>query len=250
MSSKPVKVLVVDNDAAMRRALRGSLAAQGYLITEARNGEEALEEMGLRPADLVLLDIEMPGIGGMETCRRLRAMAPQAGLIMVTVCDSEEDKIRALEAGADDYVTKPFSFRELLARLRAVARRLGVGQAAGTTVLRVGDLELDVDRRILRRAGEEVHLSPTEFSLLSYLMQHANTAIEHGKLLRAIWGPEYGSELEYLRTYIKRLRKKIEHDAINPEYLLTVPWLGYRFCDPSDAGTALAVTQARTALSD
>jgi two-component system, OmpR family, KDP operon response regulator KdpE len=250
MSSKPVRVLVVDNDVAMRRALRGSLTAQGYLITEARSGEEALEEMGQRPVDLVLLDIEMPGIGGMETCRRLRVMAPQAGLVMVTVCDSEEDKIRALEAGADDYVTKPFSFRDLLARLRAIARRLGVGQSAGGAVLRVGDLELDVDRRILRRAGEEVHLSPTEFSLLSYLMQHANTAIEHGKLLRAIWGPEYGSELEYLRTYIKRLRKKIEHDAINPEYLLTVPWLGYRFCDPSDAGTSLAAAQARSAMAD
>jgi len=250
MSSKPVRVLVVDNDAAMRRALRGSLTAQGYVITEARSGEEALEEMGQRPVDLVLLDIEMPGIGGMETCRRLRVIAPHAGLVMVTVCDSEEDKIRALEAGADDYVTKPFSFRELLARLRAIVRRLGVVQFAGSAVLRVGDLELDVDRRILRRAGEEVHLSPTEFSLLSYLMQHANTAIEHGKLLRAIWGPEYGSELEYLRTYIKRLRKKIEHDAINPEYLLTVPWLGYRFCDPSDAATALAAVQARSALAD
>jgi len=250
MNSKPVRVLVVDNDMAMRRVLRGSLAAQGYLITEARSGEEALEEMGQRPADLVLLDVEMPGIGGMETCRRLRAIAPRAGVIMVTVCDSEEDKIRALEAGADDYVTKPFSFRELLARLRAIARRLGVGQAAGTAVLKVGELELDVDRRILRRAGEEVHLSPTEFSLLSYLMQHANTAIEHGKLLRAIWGPEYGSELEYLRTYIKRLRKKIEHDAINPEYLLTVPWLGYRFCDPSEAGAPMAAVDARSAMTD
>jgi two-component system KDP operon response regulator KdpE len=250
MSSKPVRVLVVDNDAAMRRALRSSLTAQGYVITEARSGEEALEEMGLRPADLVLLDIEMPGIGGMETCRRLRGLAPQAGLIMVTVCDAEEDKIRALEAGADDYVTKPFSFRELLARLRAIARRLGVGQSVGGSVLRVGNLELDLDRRILRRGGEEVHLSPTEFSLLSYLMQHANTAIEHGKLLRAIWGPEYGSELEYLRTYIKRLRKKIEHDAINPEYLLTVPWLGYRFCDPADAGTSIAAAQARSAFAD
>lgn len=246
MSLKPVRVLVVDNDATMRRALRVSLAAQGYGITEVRSGEEALEEVGHRPVDLVLLDIEMPGIGGMETCRRLRAMAPQAGIVMVTVCDSEEDKIRALEAGADDYITKPFSFRELLARLRAIARRLGVGQPGNTAVLRVGNLELDVDRRILRRAGEEVHLSPTEFSLLSYLMQHANTPIEHGKLLRAIWGPEYGSELEYLRTYIKRLRKKIEHDAINPEYLVTVPWMGYRFRDPSETAAA----EARSASAD
>jgi two-component system KDP operon response regulator KdpE len=249
MSSKPVRVLVVDNEAAMRRVLRSSLAAQGYVITEARNGEEALEEIGQRPVDLVLLDVEMPGIGGMETCRRLRVNAPRAGIVMVTICDSEEDKIRALEAGADDYITKPFSFRELLARLRAIARRLGVGQSGGAAVLRVGDLELDVDRRILRRGGEEVHLSPTEFNLLSYLMQHANTPIEHGKLLRTIWGPEYGSELEYLRTYIKRLRKKIENDAINPEYLLTVPWLGYRFCDPSD-GTSAATAHIAAASGD
>jgi two-component system, OmpR family, KDP operon response regulator KdpE len=240
MNSKPAKVLVVDDDAAMRRTLRSSLAAQGYAITEARSGEEALREIGQSPVDLVLLDVEMPGIGGMEACRRLRAATPQTGIVMVTVCDSEEDKIQALEAGADDYITKPFSFRELLARLRAISRRLGVAQPARMASCRVGNLELDVHRRILRRNGEEIHLSPTEFSLLSYLMQHINTPIEHGKLLRAIWGPEYGNELEYLRTYIKRLRKKIEHDAINPEYLLTVPWLGYRFRDPSAIDDSIA----------
>lgn len=233
MRSKPVRVLVVDDDASMRRTLRACLSAQGYAVMEARSGEEALQEIGEQATDLVLLDIEMPGMGGLEACRRVRAMAPFCGVVMVTVCESEEDMIRALEAGADDYITKPFSVRELMARLRALGRRLGVGETRGTTVLKMGDLELDVDRRILRRSGSEVHLSPTEFSLLSYLMQHADTAIEHGKLLRAIWGPEYGSELEYLRTYIKRLRKKIENDAVNPEYLLTVPWLGYRFRDPS-----------------
>jgi two-component system, OmpR family, KDP operon response regulator KdpE len=237
MNSKPVRVLVVDNDGAMRRSLRASLAAHGYGVTEARSGEEALEEIGERPADLVLLDVEMPGIGGLEACRRIRGAAPQAGVVMVTVCDSEDDKIRALEAGADDYITKPFSTRELIARLRALSRRLGVGQPVAPAILKMGDLELDLERRILRRAGAEIHLSPTEFSLLSYLMRHANTPIEHGKLLRAIWGPEYGSELEYLRTYIKRLRKKIENDAINPEYLVTVPWLGYRFRDPSGTVT-------------
>jgi two-component system, OmpR family, KDP operon response regulator KdpE len=235
MRSKPVRVLVVDDDVSMRRTLRACLTAQGYAVVEARSGEEALQEIGQQPVDLVLLDVEMPGMGGLEACRRARTMAPFAGVVMVTVCDFEEDKIRALEAGADDYITKPFSVREMMARLRALSRRLGVGEPRGTTVLKMGDLELDLDRRILRRSGSEVHLSPTEFSLLSYLMQHADTAIEHGKLLRAIWGPEYGSELEYLRTYIKRLRKKIENDAVNPEYLLTVPWLGYRFRDPSVA---------------
>jgi len=151
---------------------------------------------------------------------------------MVTVCETEDNKIRALEAGADDYITKPFSLRELTARLRAIFRRLGASPAGGA-VLQAGDLELDIDRRSLRKAGVELHLSPIEFSLLSYLMQHANVPVEHGKLLRAIWGPEYGYELEYLRTDIKRLRKKIEPDAAQPEYLLTVPWLGYRFSYPS-----------------
>jgi two-component system KDP operon response regulator KdpE len=217
----------------MRYTLRGSLKAQGYLITEARTGEQALDEMIERPADLVLLDVEMPGMGGVEACRRLRAAVPQAGIIMVTVRDSEEDLIRALEAGADDYVTKPFSLRELLARLRAIARRLDPTERPNPGVLRIGNLELDTERRTLRRSGDAVHLSPTEFALLSYLMQHKNIPIEHGKLLRAIWGPEYGCELEYLRTYIKRLRRKIENDALNPEYLLTIPWHGYRFCDPS-----------------
>jgi two-component system, OmpR family, KDP operon response regulator KdpE len=233
MRSKPAKVLVVDNDATMRRTLRVALSAQGYSVTEARSGEEAIGEIAQQAATFVLLDIEMPGIGGMETCRRIRGMSQQTGIVMVTVCDSEEDKIGALEAGADDYITKPFSIRELLARLRALSRRLGMAPSSAAAVLKIGSLELDLDRRLLRRAGAEIHLSPTEFNLLSYLMQHVNTAIEHGKLLRAIWGPEYGSELEYLRTYIKRLRKKIENDAINPEYLLTVPWLGYRFRDPS-----------------
>jgi two-component system KDP operon response regulator KdpE len=243
MSSKPVKVLVVDNDPAMRRALRNSLIAQGYAVEEARSGEEAVQEISQRPADLVVLDIEMPGIGGMEACRRIRSIHPQAGIIMVTVRDGEDDKIQALEAGADDYITKPFSLRELLARLRAVARRLSTRPAAGT-LLRVGELELNMERRSLRRGGVEVHLSPIEFSLLAYLMQHADIPIEHGKLLRTIWGPEYGAELEYLRTYIKRLRKKIENDAMHPEYLLTVPWMGYRFCSPEERTASLRAETA------
>jgi len=232
MRPNPIRVLVVDNDSAMRSALRSSLAAHGYAIEEARSGEEAVEGAGQRPPDLVLLDVNMPGIGGIEACRRLRAIVPKAGLVMVTVRDGEEDKIRALEAGADDYVTKPFSLPELHARLRALTRRLSTHQTSGT-VLRAGDLELHIGRNTLRKAGAEVHLSPTEFALLSYLMQHADVPIEHTRLLRAIWGPEYGCELEYLRTYIKRLRRKIESDAMHPEYLLTVPWMGYRFCDPS-----------------
>lgn len=249
MNSKPVSVLVVDDDTSMRRALRTSLLAHGYVTSEARTGEEAIQEVTRRPPDLVLLDVEMPGIGGIETCRRLRNFAPQAGIVIVTVCDLEEDKIRALEAGADDYITKPFSVRELVARLRALTRRLAQGWA-GSPILQVGELELDIDRRSLRRAGTEIHLSPTEFSLLSYLMQHANIPIEHGKLLRVIWGPEYGCELEYLRTYIKRLRQKIETNATQPEYLVTVPWLGYRFHDPPRMPAATATARASGAIAE
>jgi|SRR5579871_405789 len=244
MNSRPVSVLVVDNDVAMRRSLRASLSAIGYAIAEARTGEEAMREAAHQPPDLVLLDIEMPGMGGMEACERLRSMLPRAGIVMVTVRDSEEDKIQALEAGADDYVIKPFSLRELAARLRAIGRRLTAGQPDPAGILQAGDLELNLGRRSLRRAGAEIHLSPTEFDLLSYLMRHSGAPVEHGKLLRAIWGPEYGCELEYLRTYIKRLRRKIEADANNPEYLLTVPWLGYRFHNPAQPAVSTGVYAA------
>lgn len=233
MHLSPVKVLVVDDDATLRRALRASLAAHGFAIAEARSGEEAIEHAGHWEPHLVLLDIEMPGMGGFIACSRLRAINPQVGLVIVTVRDREEDKIAALEAGADDYITKPFSVRELIARLRAIVRRLAT-ETTEENVLRAGDLELDAHRHALRKAGSEVRLSPIEFDLLAYLMRHANTPIEHGRLLRAIWGPEYGSELEYLRTYIKRLRKKIEADAVHPEYLVTVPWLGYCFRTPAE----------------
>ena len=234
MNSKPVKVLVVDDEPAMRRALRATLSASGFYIEEARNGEEAVGFVTQGHVDLVLLDSNMPGMGGVEACRRIRALAPGAGIIMITIRDSEDDKIQALEAGADDYVTKPFLVRELIARLQAVLRRIRVVKAEGAPILRAGKLELDVERRTLRRAGEEVRLSPTEFDLLRYLMQHHDVAIEHARLLQAVWGPEYGHELEYLRAYIRLLRKKIEDDPAQPQYLLTEPWLGYRFRGPSD----------------
>ena len=218
----------------MRRGLSTSLSAGGYAIDEARNGEEAVRAVRERPADLVLLDINMPGIGGIEACRRIRSTAPATGIVMITVRDCEEDTVEALEAGADDYITKPFRVRELMARLSAVLRRARAEGVPGGPVLRAGKLELDLDRRTLTRAGQEIHLSPIEFDLLQYLMQHKEVPLEHPKLLRAIWGPEYGHELEYLRTYIRLLRKKIEDDPTRPEYILTEPWLGYRVRDPSD----------------
>jgi two-component system, OmpR family, KDP operon response regulator KdpE len=147
-----------------------------------------------------------------------------------------------LEAGADDYVTKPFHLQELLARLRAVLRRRGGGGAPPTPVLRFGELELELERRTFRKAGREIHLSPKEFELLAFLMQHENVPVTHAKILRTIWGPEYADEPDYLRSYVKTLRKKIEDDPARPEYILTEPWVGYRFRDPNDPETALPVS--------
>lgn len=238
MPSRPVRILVVDDEPAMRRALRAALTASGFLVEEAPDSETALDIVRQQPIDLVLLDIHMPGMGGIEACRRIRPLAPQAGIIMITVTDQVDEKVQALEAGADDYVTKPFLLRELVARMRALLRRTGSDQPPTAAVFRAGDLELDTKHRILKKAGNEVHLSPTEFDLLAMLMQNQGALLEHSKLLRAIWGPEYGAELEYLRTYVRLLRKKIESDPAHPEYILTEPWIGYRFRGSSGAEAA------------
>jgi two-component system, OmpR family, KDP operon response regulator KdpE len=227
-------ILVVDDETSLRHALRTSLEASGFAVEEARTGEEAVEFAREHSFDLVLLDINMRGISGVEACRRIRGFAPQTGIVMVTVRDSEDDKVRSLEGGADDYITKPFLLRELIARLRAVLRRTHADNGTSSSVLHAGSLDLDLDHHILRRAGEEIHLSPKEFELLAFLMKNQDVPLPHVKLLRAIWGAEYGNELEYLRSYIRMLRKKIEDDPARPEYLLTEPWVGYRFRNPSD----------------
>jgi two-component system KDP operon response regulator KdpE len=227
-------VLVVDDEPAIRKILKSALSSVGYSTHEARDGEAALGAIREHPVDLVLLDINMPGVGGIESCRRIRKLAPRAGIVMITVRDREDDKVEALEAGADDYVTKPFLLRELLARLRAVLRRTHLDQGQPTRFLRAGDLEVDLHSRILRKSGQEIHLSPKEFELLALLMRHPGVPFTHSKLLRGVWGAEYGGELEYLRTYVKFLRKKIENNPAAPAYILTEPWVGYRFRDPSD----------------
>ena len=233
MPIEQLNALLVDDEPSFRRALRTSLAASGFSIEEAPSGEDAIAILAQRPFDLVLLDMNMPGVGGVETCREVRALLPRIGIVMVTVRDAENDMVKALEAGADDYLTKPVRFRELVARLRAVSRRSHVEDTPDPFVLRVGDLELDVKRRMLHRDGEFVHLTPTEFHVLALLMRHQGTLVTHSQLLRSIWGPEYGTELDYLRSYIKALRKKIEENPSQPKYLLTEPWVGYRLCDPS-----------------
>ncbi len=232
MPNERISTLLVDDEASFRRALRTSLSAIGYATDESRNGEEALEVLRQRSFDLILLDINMPGIGGVQTCREIRARMLDVGVVMVSVRDGESDLVQALEAGADDFITKPVRFRELLARMGAVLRRMRPENSGEPEVLRVGGLELDTRRQVLRRNGEPVHLTPTEFHLLALLMENQGFPVTHVKLLRSIWGPEYGSELDYLRSFVKALRKKIEPNPSEPQYIITEPWVGYRLCDP------------------
>ena len=235
--SDPVRLLVVDDEPTLRKALRTSLAVSGFEVTEARSGEEALTILRQDPADVVLLDINMPGMTGIDACLKIRTMSSEIGVIMVTVREAEEDKVRALEAGADDFITKPYKLREMIARLHAVLRR--IAKSPAEKILRAGPLELDLERRLVTKGGAEIHLSPKEFDLLAYLVQHQGAPVLHSKLLQAVWGPEYGGELEYLRSYIKMLRKKIEADPSQPQFLLTEPWVGYRFRNPSDPESLL-----------
>jgi two-component system KDP operon response regulator KdpE len=233
-----ISVLVVDDEPTLRKVIRASLAASGFEVAECGTGREALGVVEQHPFDLVLLDVNMPGMDGVETCRRIRALAPGTGIVMVTVRDAEEDKVLALEAGADDYVTKPFRFRELVARMGAVFRRTHAPVAGQPAVVSIGNLRIDLDRRMLWKSGEEIHLSPKEFDLIAFLMKNQGAPLTHTRLLRAVWGPEYGNELEYLRSYVRMLRKKIEDDSSHPEYLLTEPWVGYRFRNPADRDPA------------
>jgi len=225
------RILIVDDDSSIRRALHNTLHGMGFVVDDASSGEAAMDAVQDTGYDVVLMDINMPGIGGIRACREIRKNLPRLGIIMLTVRDREEDKISALDAGADDYITKPFHVRELAARIRAAVRRSGATKFDPEAVLRVGNIELDQARRLVRKAGDPVHLTPTEFDLLRYLMTHAGLPITHARLLQAVWGPEYGGELEYLRTFVRQLRKKLEDDPAEPEYLLTDSHIGYRFAE-------------------
>jgi two-component system KDP operon response regulator KdpE len=232
-----VRVLIADDEAALRRALRATLQANGFDVREARDAIEALQAIREQSFDLALLDINMPGGGGFNACRKIRNAAPHTGIVMITVRDAESDKVEALEAGADDYVTKPVQVRELIARLRAVLRRTRNRDTVRAAVLAAGDLEVDLERHTLHRAGQAVHLAPKEFDLLAFMMQNQGVPLTHARLLASVWGPEFGNELEYLRSYVKMLRRKIEPDPAKPEYIVTEPWIGYRFCNPSEPRT-------------
>jgi two-component system KDP operon response regulator KdpE len=222
------RILVVDDEPQIRRVMRSALTAEGYEVHDAKSGEATLEELRNGRYDLVLLDVNMPGMDGLETCKTIRATS-EVAVIMLTIRSGEEDKIAALDAGADDYVTKPFSMPELLARIRASLRRVPLTLESHTGKLSVGEMDINVAGRRLTVRGREVKLTPKEFDLLLYLVENAGVPIAHGKLLQAVWGPDYGGEVEYLRTFVNRLRKKIEADPSSPRHLLTEPWVGYRF---------------------
>lgn len=228
------KILIVDDDARLRRALH----SLGFEITESPNGEAALRETKNHKFGVVLLDINMPGMGGIETCRELRRSNPRLQILMLTVRESEEDKVKALDVGADDYVTKPFSVPELMARIRTAIRRATTSPTEMPETILIGEIELDSQRRTVRKAGQIVRLTPKEFDLLQYLMSHAGLPITHARLLHAVWGAEYGQEREYLRTFIHELRKKLEEDPASPRYVLTEAYVGYRFRE-RDLGVAL-----------
>jgi two-component system KDP operon response regulator KdpE len=225
------KLLVVEDDVGIRQSLFETLGALGFVVGEAGSGEEALVRLRMVDYDAVLLDINMAGMGGMETCRRIFQAYPHLPIIMLTVRDEESDKVEALDAGADDYVTKPFQMRELTARLRAAIRRSKTVASPSDAFLVIGDLRLSTSRRRLEKSQQEIRLTPKEFEMLRYLMEHAGRPIPHNRLLTTIWGPEYGNEREYLRVLINQLRKKIEDDPAHPSYILTESYIGYRFRD-------------------
>ncbi len=231
------KILVVDDAPQLRRVMRATLTAEGYTIFEAREGAEALEVFRAKRPDIILLDVNMPGMNGLEACREIRRTS-DVPIIMLTVRNAERDKVLALDAGADDYVVKPFGMQELLARIRAALRRT-LPQDKVPAILSK-ELSVDFEARRVRVQGREVHLTPKEFELLRQLVANQGKPLTHRRLLQSVWGLDYGNEPEYLRVTINQLRKKIERDPAHPKFILTEPWIGYRF-EPPSARTAASV---------
>lgn len=226
------RILVVDDEPQIRRVMKTALTAHGYEAYEARTGEEALDGLRECNPDLILLDMNMPGMGGMAACRSIRAIS-ETPIIVLSVRDREQDKIAALDAGADDYVTKPFSVNELMARIRANLRRTPWQADSEGPLVLSERLKVDFGARQVIANGREVRLTPKEFDLLHYFVANVNKPITHRKLLQTLWGPDYGDEVEYLRVFVSQLRKKIEDDPAHPRYIVTEPWVGYRFALPS-----------------
>jgi two-component system KDP operon response regulator KdpE len=231
MNDKP-RILVVDDEPQLTRVLRTGLSSRGYDVRAAADGLAGFDIFSNWHPDLVITDLAMPDVDGLELCRRLRAVS-QVPIIILSAKGEEKTKVQALDLGADDFVTKPFGIDELLARIRASLRRANAEPAndTGQTVLDLGDFYVDLESRAVTVGGDEVHLTPKEFDLLTYFLKHAGKVLTHRTLLAALWGGNYVEQNEYLRVFVGNLRKKIEADAAAPRYILTEPWIGYRF-DP------------------
>jgi two-component system KDP operon response regulator KdpE len=228
-------ILIVDDEPQIRRVLRTTLTSHGYAVIESRSGDEALEQIRTEHVDLILLDVNMPGRSGLETCREIRGTS-DIPIIMLTVRNTERDKVQALDAGADDYVVKPFGSEELMARIRAGLRRSAASETVPEFVS--PDITINFDKRQVTVKDRPVRLTPKEFELLRYLVANQGRSLGHRRLLQAVWGPDYGDETEYLRVFINQLRKKIEPDPRHPLYIHTEPWVGYRFEPPTEKGPA------------
>jgi two-component system KDP operon response regulator KdpE len=226
------RILVVDDEPQLRRVMRTALTSNGYEVFDARSGEEALHVVRAESPDLILLDMNMPGMGGLAACAAIRGIS-DAGIIILSVRGSEQDKIAALDAGADDYITKPYSLDELFARIRANLRRLPVLSESTPPIVVSDELTIDLSGRVAIVRGKPVRLTPKEFDLLQFLVSHPNKPVAHRKLLQTVWGPDYGDEVEYLRVFVSQLRKKIEPAPAKPRYIVTEPWVGYRFVMPA-----------------
>ncbi len=226
MMKKPV-ILVVDDELQILRVMRASLPARGYEVRTAPGGEEALDEIRKEEPDLIILDLVMPKMSGLEVCRRVREFST-VPIIVLSAKEAEADKVAALELGADDYVTKPFGLDELLARMHAILRRVHAS-TTHTSVFTVGDVTVDADARRVTIAGREVKLTPKEFEVLKHLVSNAGKVVTHRSLLQAVWGIEATEQTDYLRVFINQLRRKIEPDPPRPRYIITEPWVGYRF---------------------
>ncbi|HZB04869.1 MAG TPA: response regulator transcription factor [Actinomycetota bacterium] len=220
------RVVVVDDDPQILRAVRTSLHARGYEVATAGNGETALERLSTEPAELVILDLSLPGIDGHEVIRRLRSFS-DVPVLVLSVREAQDEKITALDAGADDYVTKPFAIGELLARMRALERR--TQPETTPPVLRFGKLEVDLSRQLVRGPKGPIHLTKTEYRLLEAFVSHPGKLLTHGWLLSTVWGPGYAAETHYVRVYVRSLRKKLDDDPSRPRFIVTEPGLGYRW---------------------
>jgi two-component system KDP operon response regulator KdpE len=230
-------ILVVDDEPAIRRTLRANLAARGYDVVTAETGEEALRQAEERLPHLVILDLMLPGLSGLQVCRSLRALSP-APILVLSARGEEATKVQALDLGADDYLTKPFGMGELLARVRALLRR-PASPVDTITPLHVGPLDLDPSTHEARRSGALLDLTPREFEVLAYLMHHADKVVTHRLLLATVWGPNYENETQILRVFINRLRRKIEDDPAHPTLIITEPGVGYRLLSPVVGGEAV-----------